>query len=98
MLNDNDLNRYARQVIIPNFDEEGQEKTNYGSQHETGIQVRDQWIGEEVSKHPQIKNAGYDIRSVPVFPGRQLNGAWQTKERQHSHRKSRNKKGGNKDP
>ena len=25
MLNDNDLNRYARQVIIPNFDEEGQE-------------------------------------------------------------------------
>ena len=26
MLNDNDLNRYARQVIIPNFDEEGQEK------------------------------------------------------------------------
>ena len=26
MLNDDDLNRYARQVIIPNFDEEGQEK------------------------------------------------------------------------
>ncbi len=26
MLNDNDLNRYARQVIIPNFDEDGQEK------------------------------------------------------------------------
>ncbi len=26
MLNDNDLNRYARQVIIPNFDEEGQKK------------------------------------------------------------------------
>ena len=26
MLNDEDLNRYARQVIIPNFDEEGQEK------------------------------------------------------------------------
>ena len=26
MLNDNDLIRYARQVIIPNFDEEGQEK------------------------------------------------------------------------
>ena len=26
MLNDNDLTRYARQVIIPNFDEEGQEK------------------------------------------------------------------------
>ena len=26
MLNENDLNRYARQVIIPNFDEEGQEK------------------------------------------------------------------------
>ena len=26
MLNDNDLNRYARQVIIPNFDEEGQEQ------------------------------------------------------------------------
>ena len=26
MLNDNDLNRYSRQVIIPNFDEEGQEK------------------------------------------------------------------------
>ena len=25
MLNDDDLNRYARQVIIPNFDEEGQE-------------------------------------------------------------------------
>ena len=26
MLNDNDLTRYARQVIIPNFDEKGQEK------------------------------------------------------------------------
>ena len=26
MLNNDDLNRYARQVIIPNFDEEGQEK------------------------------------------------------------------------
>ena len=26
MLKDDDLNRYARQVIIPNFDEEGQEK------------------------------------------------------------------------
>ncbi len=26
MLNDHDLNRYARQVIIPNFDEDGQEK------------------------------------------------------------------------
>ena len=26
MLNDEDLHRYARQVIIPNFDEEGQEK------------------------------------------------------------------------
>jgi adenylyltransferase/sulfurtransferase len=26
MLNDNDLTRYARQVIIPNFDEEGQER------------------------------------------------------------------------
>ena len=26
MLNDDDLNRYARQVIIPNFDEEGQER------------------------------------------------------------------------
>ncbi len=26
MLNDKDLSRYARQVIIPNFDEEGQEK------------------------------------------------------------------------
>ena len=26
MLNDDDLNRYARQVIIPNFNEEGQEK------------------------------------------------------------------------
>ena len=26
MLNENDLNRYARQVIIPNFDEDGQEK------------------------------------------------------------------------
>ena len=26
MLNDDDLNRYARQIIIPNFDEEGQEK------------------------------------------------------------------------
>ena len=26
MLNDNDLTRYARQIIIPNFDEEGQEK------------------------------------------------------------------------
>ena len=26
MLNDEDLNRYARQVIIPNFDEEGQER------------------------------------------------------------------------
>ena len=26
MLNDDDLNRYARQVIIGNFDEEGQEK------------------------------------------------------------------------
>ncbi len=26
MLNDDDLNRYARQVIIPNFGEEGQEK------------------------------------------------------------------------
>ena len=26
MLNNEDLNRYARQVIIPNFDEEGQEK------------------------------------------------------------------------
>ena len=26
MLNENDLNRYARQVTIPNFDEEGQEK------------------------------------------------------------------------
>ena len=26
MLNDKDLHRYARQVIIPNFDEEGQEK------------------------------------------------------------------------
>ena len=26
MLNDDDLKRYARQVIIPNFDEEGQEK------------------------------------------------------------------------
>ena len=26
MLNDNDLNRYARQVIIPNFAEEGQER------------------------------------------------------------------------
>ena len=26
MLNEDDLNRYARQVIIPNFDEEGQEK------------------------------------------------------------------------
>ena len=26
MLNEHDLNRYARQVIIPNFDEEGQEK------------------------------------------------------------------------
>ena len=26
MLNDHDLNRYARQVIIPNFDEEGQER------------------------------------------------------------------------
>ena len=26
MLNDDDLNRYARQLIIPNFDEEGQEK------------------------------------------------------------------------
>ena len=26
MLNENDLNRYARQVIIPNFDEEGQER------------------------------------------------------------------------
>ena len=26
MLNDDDLNRYARQVIIPNFEEEGQEK------------------------------------------------------------------------
>ena len=26
MLNDDDLNRYARQVIIPNFDEEGQKK------------------------------------------------------------------------
>ena len=26
MLNDDDLNRYSRQVIIPNFDEEGQEK------------------------------------------------------------------------
>ena len=26
MLSDDDLNRYARQVIIPNFDEEGQEK------------------------------------------------------------------------
>ena len=26
MLNDDDLNRYARQVIIPNFDENGQEK------------------------------------------------------------------------
>ena len=25
MLNDDDLNRYARQLIIPNFDEEGQE-------------------------------------------------------------------------
>ena len=24
--NDDDLNRYSRQVIIPNFDEEGQEK------------------------------------------------------------------------
>ena len=24
MLNDDDLNRYSRQVIIPNFDEEGQ--------------------------------------------------------------------------
>ncbi len=26
MLNDDDLNRYARQVIIPNFEEDGQEK------------------------------------------------------------------------
>ena len=26
MLNEDDLNRYARQVIIPNFDEQGQEK------------------------------------------------------------------------
>ena len=26
MLNDDDLTRYARQVVIPNFDEEGQEK------------------------------------------------------------------------
>ncbi len=26
MLNDNDLNRYARQVIIPNFDEDGQKR------------------------------------------------------------------------
>ena len=26
MLNDDDLNRYARQVVIPNFEEEGQEK------------------------------------------------------------------------
>ena len=26
MLSDDDLNRYARQVIIPNFDEEGQQK------------------------------------------------------------------------
>ena len=26
MLNDDDLNRYARQVIIPNFNEEGQER------------------------------------------------------------------------
>ena len=26
MLNDNDLNRYARQVIIPNYGEDGQEK------------------------------------------------------------------------
>ena len=26
MLNDDDLNRYARQVIIPNFDENGQER------------------------------------------------------------------------
>ena len=26
MLNEDDLNRYSRQVIIPNFDEEGQEK------------------------------------------------------------------------
>ena len=26
MLNDDDLTRYARQIIIPNFDEEGQEK------------------------------------------------------------------------
>ena len=26
MLNEDDLNRYARQVIIPNFDEEGQQK------------------------------------------------------------------------
>ena len=26
MLNNKDLNRYARQVIIPNFDEDGQEK------------------------------------------------------------------------
>ena len=26
MLSDEDLNRYARQVIIPNFEEEGQEK------------------------------------------------------------------------
>ena len=25
MLNDDDLNRYARQVIIPNFEEDGQE-------------------------------------------------------------------------
>ena len=26
MLNDDDLNRYARQVIIPNFDEDGQKR------------------------------------------------------------------------
>ena len=26
MLNENDLHRYARQIIIQNFDEEGQEK------------------------------------------------------------------------
>ena len=26
MLNEDNLNRYARQIIIPNFDEEGQEK------------------------------------------------------------------------
>ena len=26
MLSDEDLNRYSRQVIIPNFDEEGQDK------------------------------------------------------------------------